>query len=228
MLKKSPASLTSSSIDTLSAEVKDCIDKHDDLQQEIDVSAPEPFEFTDEAERTLHDNLHEDILSQLETLTLLASVHRRAKLLTMDIQGLLALDSAVSTRESEINNLQKAKNELCVDVLALPDDSAAQEAVGRVTSLFSDLQRLVASSMPPTTYTSTSPTASTSFSSAPHHSRMAPLNLEIPKFTGDPLQWEAFELSLTSLLKHRADGFSVVISSRSFAKRLFQPMASYL
>ncbi len=37
---------------------------------------------------------------------------------------------------------------------------------------------------------------------------MATLNLDIPKFSGDPLQWEAFELGLLSLLKHRAEGFS--------------------
>ncbi len=38
--------------------------------------------------------------------------------------------------------------------------------------------------------------------------KMAPLNLDILKFTGDPLQWESFELRLKSLLNHRADGYS--------------------
>jgi len=38
-------------------------------------------------------------------------------------------------------------------------------------------------------------------------SRMAPLNLEVSKFHGDPLAWVAFLRNLNSILKHRADGF---------------------
>ena len=57
------------------------------------------------------------------------------------------------------------------------------------------------------TFTSSTTTSVTS-PSYDHRPRMAPINLDIPKINGDPLQWGSFQLSLQSWLKHRAEGFS--------------------
>ncbi len=58
------------------------------------------------------------------------------------------------------------------------------------------------------TSTSSSPSTTSTGDTHKDRPRMAPLNLDILKFSGDLLQWEAFELGLLSLLKHRAEGFS--------------------
>ncbi len=201
---KHPSAVSEATISSLSAELKDCVSKHDLLQQSIDECAADPEAYTPAAEREKHDTIHDELLADLDNLAIQSKAHRDAKLLDLELRRLLALDTAISSQKEEYAAVSKSRASFTTACLTLPEDAELQNAATELDTLFSDLTRLFATV---TSSTATTPPTPCSTDSTPRP-KMAPLNLDIPKFNGDPLQWQAFEVSLVSLLRHRAEGFT--------------------
>lgn len=202
---KHAATHTQASLEKLRRDTLTAIEAHDDIQNEIDSTTDDPDSLTDPEDREKHLLLHDELTTNIENLITSSKFHKDAAWMVDTIKTALDSDNIATTSTDDVDSYSSILRELHTSALVLRGDTEVQSLYKKASEFLTELKKKRASVAPPTTSKSSS---SSSDSSKPERPRMAPINLEIPKFHGDPLAWEAFELSLKSILTHRAEGFS--------------------
>ncbi len=108
LLKKDPSSISADIISALHQDIKDCVDKHDEIQLSIDSCASDPDAFTPHEEREKHIEVHNSLLDEIRILSSVSKAHRDARSLSKKLRNLLALDSAVSTHQDQYTEVSTA------------------------------------------------------------------------------------------------------------------------
>jgi len=196
-------------IEELTEELYGAVRSHDDLQSQID-----ELLFEDATAYELEQTALEEHNERHSGLRLnLKRIQQQHTLWNESHSVVNAMSRLSSTTDKTTDRFSTKLDEFttnCDKLFNAPTTIRSHPAIKeRLKSLQDGIEKFsqivdTAASTASTISTPSSPTRST------HHDRprMAPIHLDIPKFQGDPLQWEAFEMSLNSLLKHRADGFS--------------------
>ena len=153
-----------------------------------------------------HNDFHSDLRLSLKRLKQQQALWNDSRSLVDDMERLaLVTDKSTSRFSSKFDIFSSNSRPLFNSAPSLHTHPAIKDRVQTLHKAINEFTEAVDSAA--ATFTSSTTTSVTS-PSYNHRPRMAPINLDIPKFNGDPLQWGSFELSLQSLLKHRADGFS--------------------
>ncbi len=153
-----------------------------------------------------HNDLHSDLRLSLKRLKQQQALWNDSRSLVDDMERLaLVTDKSTSRFSSKFDIFSSNCRPLFNSAPSLHTHPAIKDRVQTLRKAINKFTEAVDSAA--ATFTSSTTTSVTS-PSYDHRPRMAPINMDIPKFNGDPLQWGSFELSLQSLLKHRAEGFS--------------------
>ncbi len=101
---KHPSAVSEATISSLSAELKDCVSKHDLLQQSIDECAADPEAYTPAAEREKHDTIHDELLADLDNLAIQSKAHRMPNCSTWSLDDfwLWTLRSPLKKRSTQL------------------------------------------------------------------------------------------------------------------------------
>ncbi len=195
-------------IEDLSEELSSAITAHDALQLQIDDLVFEDAKAFDQeqAEADKHKDNHSALRLSLKRVQQQQKLWNDSHSLIHEMERLSASSDRTTSRfSSKLDELAQNCKPLFNSPPTLHSHSAIMERITSLRQAIDEFSEAADTAAAATTSTTSTPSSSDSSTNRP---RMAPLNLDIPKFTGDPLQWESFELSLRSLLKHRAEGFS--------------------
>jgi len=203
LAKKHASTHARVTLEKLRTDAETAIDAHDNVQNELDAVSDNPDAVTDPDERMKYVMLHDELTSNVEKLIACADFHHKAEWFSEVVRGVMSTGAVKSVSQLKMDELESARMELCKGAMMLREDTEVQEINSRTAELLNNLRSAVAAAAPAIPDTPSSLT-----SAKPDRPKMAPIHLDIPKFHGDPLAWEAFELSLNSILRHRAEGFS--------------------
>lgn len=134
--KKAPSTVTSSVVELLKSDAQTAIQRHDDIQDQIDSLALDPSTFTDPSDRDRHEIIHANLMADIEALEISTSFHRNARRLMSDIRNLISLGADISTYKEDCDRIATCHSELHTDALALPDDDEAESLLTKVDALF--------------------------------------------------------------------------------------------
>ncbi len=194
-------------IDDLSDALSSAVTAHDVFQSQIDelLLADAAAYDLEQSEAEKHSELHSSLRLSLKRVRQQQQVWTGSISLVADLDRLsLITDKSTARFATKLENFSTSCRSLFNTPPALQSHPALKDRIQTFKKSIDEFTNDIESAAS----SATSSSISTSTSSTDLRPRMAPLNLEIPKYHGDPLQWEAFELELVSLLKHRAVGFS--------------------
>ncbi len=197
--KQDLATVTLDQVLQLQKDLNTAIDGVEEIQETMDDLDDK---FTSEEERVKQYEAQEDLKDKVSKI--LKQVQFYKTWSWMKATGETAL-AAKSITASDLEKFEDTQRELHMMATSCPDSLSIKDLNHRAAELKTSLRAL---NIKPTSTTKSSTTSSSSAPRSDHHSRITPLHVDVPKFHGDPLTWEAFELTLRSVLQHRAEGFS--------------------
>ncbi len=132
------------------------------------------------------------------------SAYNFGKTITHRLQGLLSLHDHVEQEDrDELKAIKDLYATFGSKISPLPHSAKLSELSTTINDDIAHARAMIATAAPPAA-------AFTTWDRSldrPSTSRMAPLNVDLPKFTGDPLGWANFESLFNSALRTRAETF---------------------
>ncbi len=198
-----------SDLEYLKNQIKTEIEKTQDVQDQIDVLIEGNVELeSHEAEERQSKEEHNDaILEECRDLCQLLLFHEQAKGLLRETELLEVPTEHIGDSSQEVKDLVSRLSNLQVQA---SDFSTHEELAPLFETLWkkaSSIRVMIGSRPLPTLTTAPSVFSSDSPATLPM-ARAAPINVELPKFHGDPLQWRRFQSMFMAAIKTRAVGFS--------------------
>ncbi len=202
--EKSALELCLPDVQALEADIRKDVSKHMELQEDIDRRLDHESLLAEEADKTKHEEIYENLIWQASKLSKACQVAAECDVLHAKCKE-LEDEEITSAHRDELRELTSQRDDLRRLVSAHKDNRALQAEFTEINTLFMKIKKLIISAAAPTTTPSTTSTTSIHPPTTP---RMAPLNIQVPTYKGDPLMWRAFEVSLTSVLEHRGAGLA--------------------
>ncbi len=184
------------------------IAKHSLLQDEIELLVSDDYDAPDAemADRDRHDEVHSSVRLDIESLHKRLATYALGTDLELQLNVLINLTDFTSEATSAFKELRQ-------DFSAFTHQTASFAAVEEFTIVTKTIKAGIAvihhnvATSPTTSATPVSPTSSTEPTHQPI-SRVAPVNIDLPKFSGNPLDWRHFEIMFASTLDTRKDSVS--------------------
>ena len=185
------------------------VEKQQALQDLIDDAVAADIDALESefAERERDADINSSLVRDVETFIAQAEAYDLGRVLADRLQKFLNYrDHTVYEVRDELKKLQDLHADFCAKAALHP---RSEELANYANAINNILVEAVAK-MPrmPAAPIATSPPATTSTPERPPLSRMAPINVDIAKFNGDPLSWANFEALFSSTLRTRAESFS--------------------
>ncbi len=200
--------------EALLQDVKLEIEKHDRIQDSIDdalADHPDALE-AEYIERERHNDVNTSLIIDVRAFISQVHAYDLGRILTHRHQVFLNLhDHALQEVRDKLKAIQDLHATFCSKAALFPRSAELVDLSATVKDLIVKALAKVASTVTPASPTASAaaPLAATDRSSdRPTPSRMAPLNVDLPKFTGDPLGWANFESLFNSTLRTRTETFS--------------------
>lgn len=184
------------------------IAKHSLLQDEIELLVSDDYDALDAemADRDRHDEVHSSVRLDIESLQKRLATYALGTDLELQLDVLINLTDSTPEATSAFKELRQAFSAFTHQTASF----AAVEEFALITKTIKEGISVIHHNMATSPTTSATPVPPTSSTEPTHQpiSRVAPVNIDLPKFSGNPLDWRHFEIMFASTLDTRKDSLS--------------------
>jgi len=196
--------ITKIELDSIARDVHQEIEKHESLHDLIEeaISADAESLEAELTERERHCDLQSALVMEIECLTSRRSAFTLGHSIITSLQIHLDSDKISSNIKESLQLIQSRFDTFTPIAMEFPTDEELNALTKTISDEISTLHDKLSEPTP-------APATSSSRSSAdpPVHPKVAPLNIDMPKFHGNPLDWLHFESLFTTTLRTRASSF---------------------